>query len=119
MVLLYLYLLSLQSKIIANDVQGCTNLTVLDIAIFFYQYHLHLDYCIIFIVITYCGQETFQVPIMEYINQVAYVQQKIDNILRNARAWVCAYIDEIICGTKSLLDLLEKLHILFNNFLDY
>ena len=32
-----------------------------------------------FTVVTYRGQETFQVPIMGYINSVAYVQQEIDN----------------------------------------
>lgn len=35
-----------------------------------------------FTVVTHCGQETFQVPIMGYINLMTYVQQKIDNILR-------------------------------------
>lgn len=35
-----------------------------------------------FTVVTHRGQEIFQVPIMGYINSVAYVQQEIDNILR-------------------------------------
>ena len=66
------YPLPLQSEIIAN-VQGCTNLAVLDTASFFYQRHLHPDHRFIFTVITHRGQETFQVPIMGYINLVAYV----------------------------------------------
>lgn len=66
------YPLLLQSEIIAN-IQGYTNLAVLDAASFFYQWRLYPDHCFIFTVITHRGQETFQVPIMEYINLVAYV----------------------------------------------
>lgn len=54
-----------------------------------------------FTVITNCGQETFQVPIIGYINSVVYVQRKIDNILRHVQAWARAYIDDIIYGAKS------------------
>ena len=46
---------------------------------------------------------------MGYINSVAYVQQKIDNILREVHAWARAYIDDIICGARSLSDLLKKI----------
>ena len=118
LVLLDFYPLPLQSEIIAN-VQGYTNLAVLNAASFFYQWRLHPDHCFIFTVITYRGQVTFQVPIMGYINSVAYVQRKIDNILRNVRAWAQAYIDDIVCGAKSFPDLLDKLHTLFEIFLAY
>ena len=74
------YPLPLQSEIIAN-VQGCTNLAVLDAASFFYQWCLHPDHRFMFTLVTHHGQETFQVPIMDYINSVAYVQREIDNIL--------------------------------------
>lgn len=80
------YPLPLQSKIIAN-VQGYTNLAVLDAASFFYQWLLHPDHRFMFTVITHRGQETFQVPIMGYINLVAYVQREIDNIFRAVRTW--------------------------------
>lgn len=112
------YPLPLQSEIIAN-VQGYTNLAVLDAASFFYQWLLHPDHCYMFIVITHRGQETFQVPIMGYINSVAYVQREVDNILRNVRDWARAYIDDIICGGTSLEDLFHKLCILFEIFLHY
>lgn len=62
-----------------------------------------------FTIVIYRGQETFQVPIIGYINSVAYVQREIDNILRKARAWARTYMDDIIYGAKSLPDLLEKL----------
>ena len=73
MVLPNSYPLPLQSEIIAN-VQGCTNLAVLDAASFFYQWLLHPDHHFMFTVVTHCGQKTFQVLIMAYINSVAYVQ---------------------------------------------
>ena len=72
-----------------------------------------------FTVVTHCGQETFQVPIMGYINSVAYVQREIDKILREVRAWARAYVDDIICEARSFSDLLEKLRILFDIFLEY
>lgn len=80
------YPLPLQSEIITN-VQGYTNLAVLDAASFFYQWRLHSDHRFMFTVVTHCGQETFQVPIMSYINSVTYVQQEIDNILFEVQAW--------------------------------
>lgn len=112
------YPLLLQSEIIAN-LQGFTNLAMLDAAFFYYQWHLQPNYRFMFTVITHCGQETFQVPIMGYINSVAYVQQEIDNILRDIRAWARAYVDDIICSTRSLSDLIQKLRILFKIFLEY
>ena len=118
MVLLDSYPLPLQSEIIAN-VQGCSNLAVLDAASLFYQWLLHSDHRFMFTVVTHRGQETFQVPIMGYINSVAYVQREIDNILRDVRAWARAYVNDIICGAKSLTNLLQKLRILFDIFLEY
>lgn len=112
------YPLLLQSEIITN-VQNCTNLAILNIALFFYQWQIHPNYCFIFTVITYRSQETFQIPIIEYINLMIYVQRKIDNILRNACLWAQAYIDDIVCRTKSLSNLLEKLQALFKIFLKY
>ncbi len=76
------YPLPLQAEIIAN-VQGYTNLAVLDAASFFYQWRLDPDHRFMFTVITHRGQETFQIPIMGYINSVAYVQREIDNILHS------------------------------------
>ena len=66
------YPLPLQLEIIVN-VQGYTNLAVLDAASFFYQWFLHHDHCYMFTVVTNRGQDTFQVPIMGYINSVAYI----------------------------------------------
>ena len=56
---------------------------------------------------------------MGYINLVAYIQREIDNILRDLWFWARAYIDDIVCGARLLLDLLEKLQTLFEIFLYY
>lgn len=58
LMLLNSYPLLLYLKIVAN-VQGYTNLAILEAVSFFYQWLLHLDHCFIFIVITYCRQEIF------------------------------------------------------------
>lgn len=45
---------------------------------------------------------------MGYINLIAYVQQEIDNIIRDIWAWAQAYINDIIYGARSLPDLIQK-----------
>lgn len=56
---------------------------------------------------------------MEYINLVAYIQHKIDNILYTIRTSTQAYIDNIVCGVKSFLNLLDILQIPFEIFFAY
>lgn len=56
---------------------------------------------------------------MRYINLVAYVQQEIDNILQEVRAWVQTYIDDIIYRAGCFSDLFKKLCILFKIFFKY
>lgn len=112
------YPLPLQADIIAN-VQGCTHLAVLDAALFFYQVLLYTEYRFMFTVVTHRGQKTFQVPIMGYVNSIAYVQREINNILRHVRNWARAYVDDIICRAKSLDDLFSKLCTLFEIFVVY
>lgn len=72
-----------------------------------------------FTVLTYRGQETFQLPIMGYINLVAYVQHEINNILHDVQDRAKTYIDNIICGESFLSNLLRKLRALFKIFLHY
>lgn len=66
------YSFPLQLNIIAN-VQWYTNLAILNIAFFFYQWLLYLDHQYIFTIITYWEQKIFQVLISDYINLVAYI----------------------------------------------
>lgn len=72
-----------------------------------------------FMVVTHRGQKTFQVPIIGYINSVAYVQREIDNIFWSIRDWARTYVNDIICGAKSLKDLFVKFCTLFEIFVTY
>lgn len=56
---------------------------------------------------------------MGYINSVAYVEWEIDNILRDIWAWARVYVDDIIYGVRSFLNLIQKLRILFEIFQEY
>lgn len=56
---------------------------------------------------------------MSYINLVAYIEHKINNIFHHIQYWVKVYIKNIIYRAKSLFDLLNKLQILFNIFFKY
>lgn len=100
-------------------IQECTNLAILDATLFFYQWLLHPNYWYMFIVVTYCKQKIFQILIMGYINLIAHVQRKINNILWEIEEWACAYVDNIVCKKKSLADFFTKLCVLFDIFLYY
>ena len=72
-----------------------------------------------FTVVTHRGQNTFQFPIVGYINSIAYIQIEIDTIFQAVLAWARAYINDIVCGATSVADLLQKLRVLFEIFVVY
>lgn len=78
------YALLLQSEIIVY-VLSCINFAVLNAALIFYQWLLYPDYHFIFTIVTHCGQKSFYIPVIKYINSVVYVQHEIDNILWDIR----------------------------------
>lgn len=47
-------------------------------------------------VVSHRGQEIFNVAIMGYRNSPAYVQRRIDTILRPCRSYARAYVDDIV-----------------------
>ena len=112
------YPLLLQSEIITN-VQRCTNLAVLDVAFFFYQWQLDPDHRFIFTVVKYQGHEIFQVFIVGYINFIAYVQQEINTILCVGDVWSFVYIDDIVGGATSVADAFQEPRVLFEIFVAY
>ena len=105
----------MQSDIIANVV-GCIYLAILDTAYFFYQWRLHPGIHYIFTVVTHRGQEIIHVPMMGYVNSVAYMQREIYNILRRVKDWARAYVADIIYAAKSLDNLHFKQRMLFEIF---
>ena len=70
-------------------------------------------------IITHRGQETFSVPVIGYIHPIAYVQRQIDEILRPVKAFVSAYVDDIVTGAKSFEEHLAHLRQLFQIFVQY
>ena len=112
------YPVPLQSDVIAR-LLGCTHLSILDAMSFFYQWLVHYDYRHMLTVVSHRGQETFNVPIMGCMNSIAYVQRQIDKILRPIKEFAQAYIDDIVCGSKSLPEHVSHLRRLFKLLVDY
>ena len=110
------HLLPLQLDIIAT-LQGCTHISVLDAASFFYQWHMHPDHQYLFIVVTHRGQETFKVPIIGCINSIVYIQRQINRILR-LLLYSRAYIDDIVSSTRSFTEHLSNLRNLFRTLVE-
>ena len=106
------YPVPLQSDIIAK-LLGCTHLAVLDAVSFFYQWLVHPDSRHMLTVVTHRGQETFNVPIMGCMNSIAYVQRRIDHILRALKDFAQAYIDDIVVGSGSFEEHIYHLKRLF------
>lgn len=85
---------------------------------FFYQWRVDPKDTHKLTVVSHRGQETFLVPVMGYMNSVAYVQRQMDNILREHRAFVKAYIDDVVVRSKSLSEHIEHLRTIFRLFVE-
>ena len=68
------YPVPLQGEIISSLI-GCSHISVLDASSFFYQWRVYPDFQHMLTVVSYRGQETFKVPIMGYMNSIAYIQR--------------------------------------------
>ena len=104
------YCVPLQSDIIRNLI-GCKRISLLDAMSFFYQWRVHPDDRHMLTIVSHRGQETFNVPVMGCMNSIAYVQRKIDMILRGINAQ--AYIDDIVSGAQSFDEYIRDLRRLF------
>lgn len=91
------YPLLAQSKIVAS-LQGCTNISIFDVASFFYKWRVYPDYRHMLTMVIHHSQEIYNVLVMRCKNSVAYVQRSIDNILRSLKNFVRAYINDIDSG---------------------
>ena len=66
--------------------------------------------------ISYKNNEQFNVIIMNFRNNFAYVQRQIDIILRQYRVFVRVYIDDIVVFNKTLKKHLKHLTKMFKLF---
>ena len=72
---------SLQGDVI-NMLAGCEYISVIHPTSFFFQWRAHPNHRYMQTVPIHCGQETFNVYIMEHINSTAYLQRQTNNIFR-------------------------------------
>ena len=106
------YPMPLQADVTAL-VAGCPYISVFDAASFFYQWLVQIADRHKLTVVSHRGQEQFNVAVMGYTNSPAYVQRKIDAILRVFRAFARAYVDDIVVFSKTLEEHLAHLHQVF------
>ena len=108
------YPLPLQSDVLAAA-QGCKYITVVDCASFFYQWRVHPSDRHKLTVISHCGQEYFNVCVLGFKNSPAYVQRRIDILLRDY-PWAHAYIDDVVIASRTLEEHIHHLQTVFSVF---
>lgn len=101
-----------QEKILAS-MRGATHISTIDAASFFYQWPVKPEHRHRLAVVSHRGQEIFNVAVMSYRNSLAYVQRRIDIILRPCRIFARAYVDDICIFSKSLQEHIVHLREVF------
>ena len=104
----------------------------MNVAEFFYQWLIKIIDKHKLIVVSHRNNEQFNVTIINYIDNFAYIQRQIDNILRKYRAFARVYINNIVMFNKMLtkhivylrkiFQLFEKINIAFKSskiYFDY
>ncbi|KAJ5217183.1 hypothetical protein N7468_010191 [Penicillium chermesinum] len=107
-----------QADIIAIT-QGKRYMSVFDAARCFYQWPVHPNDVGQMAVITYRGQEVFQVATMGFCNSVTYVQRAMDNILQEFREWCRVFVDDIVTAPDNLQAHVEHLHLLLQKLQEF
>ena len=97
------YPVPLQADILAA-VSGAKFISTLDCSAFFYQWRVKPEHRDRLTVASHRGQETFNVAVMRFYNSPAYVQRRIDNILRDHRNFTRVYVDDIVVFSMTLQD---------------
>jgi len=82
--------------------RGCSRLSSTNAISFFYQWAVKTEDWTKLAVNSHRGQEFLKVAPIGFANSVPYVQREIDNILRSIRAFLRAYIDDIVTFSKDL-----------------
>lgn len=106
------YPLPLQQDII-GALADCPFISTVDAASFFHQWPVKEDDRHKLTVISYRGQERYNVAIMGFKNSPSYVQRQMDRILRPHRDYAYCYIDDIVIFSKTFEDHLIHLQAVF------
>jgi hypothetical protein len=109
------YFVSSQFEII-DDLLECKYLSILDANAFFYQWRVHSNDVYKQTVVTHRDQKTFLIFIMSNRNSMTYVQRQMNILLNDLRKFVKLYINDIICRSKSFVEHLKHLRVLFQIF---
>lgn len=109
------YPLPPQSEIIAL-ILGCPYMTCIDSALFFYQWRVYSSDWYKQTVVTYWGQEIFNVLLMGYCDLPAYKQCQIDWLLQSFKVYAKSYVDNIVIFFKTLSDHTFHLRQIFGLF---
>ena len=100
-------------------ISGATHISTIDATSFFYQWPVRRDHRNRLAVVSHREQEIFNVAVMGYRNSPAYVQRRIDTILRPCRDYARAYVDDIVIFSRSLHEHIEHLRNVFKIFHSY
>lgn len=109
------YSMSLQTDI-TSAVAGAKFITTVDATSFFYQFLVSEQDRDKFTVVSHRGQEYFKVAVMGFKNSPAYVQRRIDIILRPFWEFARAYIDNIVIFSTTFEEHVAHLHRVFTFF---
>ena len=102
------YPVPLQSDII-SAVRGHPYISILDGVKMLHQFLTDEETRHLFTVGTHRGQERYNVVVMGFNGSVAYVQRQVDNLTRDLRAFVRAYIDDLVVFSMTLEEHLDHL----------
>ena len=95
------YLMPLQSDII-SAVQNASYITVIDCAAFFHQWPVKFSDRDKLTVVSHRGNEQWNVAVIGFKNNPAYVQKQIDDLLRPFKTFAKVYVDDVVIFNQSV-----------------
>lgn len=101
---------------ITAKIANASHITIMNAMSFYYQWQVHPSSQWAFTIVTHRGQYTFTVPIMGYKGSGAYVQRRMDNMLRHTAS--DAYCDDIMTASTTFQRHWDDLRHLFMVLLD-
>ena len=109
------YSMSLQFDV-TSAINDCFYVNVMNFAKFFHQWLIKIIDKHKFTIVSHRDSEQFNVTIINYIDNFAYVQRQIDNILKKYRAFARVYVDNIVMFNKTLTKHIVHLRKIFQLF---
>jgi hypothetical protein len=108
----------LQENII-NVVANVKYISIINAAIFFYQFRVKTTDCYKLTMMLHRDQKYFSIASMSFKNSFVYVQRRINIILRDIKNFCRAFIDDIIIFFNILNQYLKHFSRIFQRLLDH